>query len=100
MLIAVQGPGQKKSTQVVLGVVGKKNSESFLAGAHWRGVTPNFSLPGQSLLAIMYKFLPKCANSYPGKENVIIIPRWELLARKKVSIFPHRGVPAIKNMII
>ena len=38
---------EKNSTQVLPGCYWlEKNSDIFLAGTHWQGVTPNFSSPG------------------------------------------------------
>ena len=67
------------------GVVGeKKFKKIFLSGTHWRGVTPNFSLPGP-VSSRQNEQIP-CHD----KENVFIILRRES-RREKIWFFDLRN---------
>ena len=76
------------------GILARKNSVIFLAGTHRQGATPNFSSPGpvssrQNVQILAKLTIPRQNVQSPrhGEENIIIIPRQELLARKKSTFF-------------
>ena len=85
-VVAVQDPGEKKSTQVLPEVGGEKKIQKFSSPGHTgEELLLIFPCRGQSRLTKMCKFLAKMCKFL--EENVIIISFRGLLVRKKSTFF-------------
>ena len=98
MCVPVHDPSEKKfPSSLAGGLMARKYSEIFLTRTHWQGVLQIFPRRGQSCLAKMLKFLPKCANASPwwGKCHYNSSPG--NVGKKKAQNFPRRVVHSRKK---
>ena len=72
----------------------RKNSKIFLTGKGWRENKKKFLARASLVLPKCTNSCqnePKCANSSPWQENVILIPRWGVPARKNCFFYSRNS---------